>query len=75
MAVEKLYQLFHIEKLLICSGGTADWTFLRAGMIDELSMVLRTVTNMVSVFLSFNMVDYDKTMNEGMKILTNIPIV
>lgn len=28
MVMEKLYQLFHIEKLLICGGGTADWTFL-----------------------------------------------
>lgn len=45
MVMEKLYQLFHIEKLLICGGGTADWTFLQAGMVDELSLVLSPVTD------------------------------
>lgn len=45
MAMEKLYQLFHIEKLLICGGGVADWTFLQAGMVDELSLVLSPVTD------------------------------
>lgn len=45
MAMEKLYRLFHIEKLLICGGGAADWTFLRAGMVDELSMLLSPVTD------------------------------
>lgn len=44
-AMEKLHRLFHIEKLLICGGGAADWTFLRAGMVDELSMVLAPVTD------------------------------
>ena len=44
-AMEKLYQLFHIEKLLICGGGMADWTFLSAGMIDELSLLLAPVTD------------------------------
>lgn len=45
IAMEKLYQLFHIEKLLICGGGIADWTFLQAGMVDELSLVLSPVTD------------------------------
>lgn len=45
MAMEKLYRLFGIEKLLICGGGTADWTFLQAKMVDELSMVLSPVTD------------------------------
>lgn len=45
MVMEKLCQLFHIEKLLICGGGTADWTFLQAGMVDELSLVLSPVTD------------------------------
>lgn len=44
-ATEKLYRLFHIEKLLICGGGAADWSFLRAGMVDELSLVLSPVTD------------------------------
>lgn len=45
MVMEKLYRLFHIKKLLICGGGAADWTFLQAGMVDELSMVLSPVTD------------------------------
>lgn len=45
MAMEKLYRLFGIEKLLICGGGAVDWTFLQAGMVDELSMVLSPVTD------------------------------
>lgn len=45
IAMEKLHRLFHIEKLLICGGGAADWTFLQAGMVDELSLVLSPVTD------------------------------
>lgn len=45
MAMEKLHRLFGIEKLLICGGGAADWTFLQAGMVNELSMVLSPVTD------------------------------
>lgn len=43
--MEKLHRLFHIEKLLICGGGAADWTFLQTGMVDELSLVLSPVTD------------------------------
>lgn len=45
MAMKKLHRLFHIEKLLICGGGAVDWTFLQAGMVDELSLVLSPVTD------------------------------
>lgn len=58
LAMEKLYRLFHIEKLLICGGGAADWTFLQAGMVDELSLVLSPVTDgssgTASVFAQFS---------------------
>ena len=54
MVMEKLYRLFGIEKLLICGGGAVDWTFLQAGIVDELSMVLSPVSDgscgMASVF-------------------------
>lgn len=43
--MEKLYRLFHIEKLLLCGGGGADWSFLDAGMVDELSLVIAPVTD------------------------------
>lgn len=45
LAMEKLHRLFGIEKLLICGGGAADWSFLQAGMVDELSLVLSPVTD------------------------------
>lgn len=40
IAVEKLYRLFGIETMLICGGGTVNWTFLQQGLIDELSLLL-----------------------------------
>lgn len=40
LALEKLYQLFGIGKLLICGGGTINWTFLQQGAVDELSLLL-----------------------------------
>lgn len=45
LAMEKLYGLFHIEKVLICGGGVVNWSFLQAGMIDELSLFLAPVTD------------------------------
>ena len=45
LAMEKLYELFHIEKVLICGGGMVNWSFLQAGMVDELSLVLAPVTD------------------------------
>ena len=45
MAMEKLYSLFAIKKLLICGGGAADWSFLQEGMVNELSLVLSPVTD------------------------------
>lgn len=45
IAMEKLHRLFHIDKLLLCGGGAADWTFLQAGMVHELSLVLSPVTD------------------------------
>ena len=45
MAMEKLHELFHIEKVLICGGGMVNWSFLQAGVIDELSLALAPVTD------------------------------
>ena len=44
-AMKKLYELFHIEKLLICGGGMVNWSFLQAGVVDELSLFLAPVTD------------------------------
>ena len=40
IAVKKLYQLFGIDTMLICGGGTVNWTFLQQGVVDELSLML-----------------------------------
>ena len=44
-AMRKLYELFHIEKVLICGGGIVNWSFLQADMVDELSLFLAPVTD------------------------------
>lgn len=40
LAAEKLCSLFGIKKMLICGGGTVNWTFLQQGVMDELSLLL-----------------------------------
>ena len=40
MACEKLYRLFGIQTMLICGGGTINWTFLQQGMADEINIIL-----------------------------------
>lgn len=40
IAVQKLHQLFGIGTLLICGGGTVNWTFLQQRVVDELSLLL-----------------------------------
>lgn len=39
-AAEKLYRYFKIDTMLICGGGTVNWTFLQQGCVDELSLIL-----------------------------------
>ena len=45
IAAEKLKSLFGIEKVLICGGGTVNWTFLSQGVVDELSLLLSPVAD------------------------------
>lgn len=45
LAVEKLHQLFGINRLLICGGGTVNWTFLQQGVVDELSLLIAPVAD------------------------------
>ena len=40
LALRKLRELFGIERLLVCGGGKTDMSFLAAGVLDELSLVL-----------------------------------
>lgn len=45
IAAEKLYDIFGIETILICGGGTVNWTFLQQGVLDELSLLLAPVAD------------------------------
>ena len=45
IAAQKLKGLFGIEKVLICGGGTVNWSFLSSGVVDELSLLLSPVAD------------------------------
>lgn len=45
LLLEKLYTLFHIEKLMISGGGLINWSFAQEDLIDELSLVLAPVAD------------------------------
>ena len=40
MAMEKLYRLFDIHTLMLGGGGILNWSFIQAGMCDEISVVI-----------------------------------
>lgn len=44
-AAEKLFRCFGIKKVLICGGGMVNWSFLQAGIVDELNLFLAPVTD------------------------------
>lgn len=43
LAARKLKELFSIESMLLSGGGVVDWSFLQAGLIDEISLVVPPV--------------------------------
>lgn len=45
VAAKKLYQLFGIDTLLICGGGTINRTFLQQGVVDELNLLIAPVAD------------------------------
>ena len=40
LAMEKLQELFHIQKVVICGGGVINWSMIQMGTVDELSLLL-----------------------------------
>lgn len=48
-AVQKLNQLFGIDTVLICGGGTVNWSFIQQGVVDELSLLLAPAADGSSV--------------------------
>lgn len=45
MAMEKVKTLFGIETLMLGGGGVLNWSFIQAGMCDELSVVIAPVAD------------------------------
>ena len=43
LAARKLKALFGIQSMLLSGGGVVDWSFLQAGLIDEISLVVPPV--------------------------------
>ena len=43
LAARKLKELFGIESMLLSGGGVVDWSFLQAGLVDEISLVVPPV--------------------------------
>lgn len=40
LAMEKLFDLFDIHTLMLGGGGVLNWSFIQAGMCDEISVVI-----------------------------------
>lgn len=43
LAARKMKELFGIQSMLLSGGGVVDWSFLQAGLIDEISLVVPPV--------------------------------
>lgn len=54
LLLQKLRNLFGIERLMVAGGGVVNWSFLSAGLVDEVSLVIAPVadgsTTAVSIF-------------------------
>ena len=45
LLLQKLRDLFGIDRMMIAGGGIVNWSFLQAGMIDEFSLVVAPVAD------------------------------
>lgn len=45
LLLQKLHSLFGIEKLMVAGGGVMNWSFLSAGLLDEISLVIAPVAD------------------------------
>lgn len=45
LALEKLKHLFGLESIMLGGGGILNWSFIRAGLCDELSLILAPVAD------------------------------
>lgn len=45
LLVQKLKEIFHIDTLKVSGGGVLNWSFVQAGLIDEISVVIAPVAD------------------------------
>lgn len=45
LTVQKLQELFHMETIMLGGGGVLNWSFIQAGICDELSVVITPVAD------------------------------
>lgn len=45
LLLEKLSHLFQIDRLMVAGGGLVNWSFLAAGLVDEMSLVIAPVAD------------------------------
>ena len=61
LTITKLKELFHIDRLMVEGGGFINYTFLQAGLIDEVSIVLAPIAdgenNTVTLFEKSDFMD------------------
>ncbi|WP_339183680.1 dihydrofolate reductase family protein [Oceanobacillus sp. FSL W7-1293] len=43
--LDKFYNLFHIERMMVGGGGTMNWSFIQTGLVDEVSVILAPIAN------------------------------
>lgn len=76
MLLEKLKKLFNIELLMLGGGGVLNWSFLQAGLCDEVSIVLAATADgsikTPTLFMTKEGISEDKPINfklENVKIM------
>lgn len=89
IAAQKLHQLFGIKTMLICGGGTINWTFLQQGVVDELSLLLAPAADgepdSISVFekspllpdskpVEFRLKEVERLKNNGIRVVYRVMI-
>ena len=69
LAMNKLYELFHIEKLLVCGGGATDAAFLCEDLLDEISIVFAPVASgQAKVATIFDESEFAQATAKGFKL-------
>ena len=43
--LDKLYNKFGIERMMVGGGGTLNWSFLQNNLVDEISMIMAPIAN------------------------------